>query len=167
MNMVGISAASPEGSYGREGEAKIEASLAALLMAGRSSVIFFTGRLLLPFWWSLLVSYGSAFGTQIWSTASRALWSDTWGIFILGVMVWMLVGVECKRYQLRPILLATLVLAIFCPADVLRSHYRYYDLHISLPPCGLYQLRIDWSGMVGRFHRFFGISLRPDAANLL
>ncbi len=107
MNIVGISAASQEASHSREGEAKIEASLAALLMAGLSSVIFFTGRLLLPFWWSLLVAYGSALGTQIWSTASRALWSDTWGIFILGLVVWMLVGVECKRYQVRPMLLAT------------------------------------------------------------
>ncbi|MDQ6651357.1 MAG: hypothetical protein M3Y84_01300 [Acidobacteriota bacterium] len=109
MNMVGISAASQDGSYSREGEAKIEASLAALLMAGLSSMIFLTGRLLLPFWWSLLIAYGSALGTQIWSTASRALWSDTWGIFILGLVIWMLVGVECKRYRLRPILLATLL----------------------------------------------------------
>jgi hypothetical protein len=109
MNIVGISAASQEASYNREGEAKIDASLAALLMAGLSGVIFFTGRLLLPFWWSLLVACGSVFGTQIWSTASRALWSDTWGIFILGLVVWMLVGVECKRYQVRPILLATLL----------------------------------------------------------
>ncbi len=109
MNTVGISAASPDGSYSREGEAKIESRLAALLMAGLSSVIFLTGRLLLPFWWSLLIAYGSALGTQIWSTASRALWSDTWGIFILGLVVWMLVGIECKRYRLRPILLATLL----------------------------------------------------------
>ena len=109
MNIVGISAAFQDGSYNREGEAKIEASLAALLMAGLSSVIFFTSRLWLPFWWSLLIAYGSALGTQIWSTASRALWSDTWGIFILGLVVWMLSGVECKRYHVRPILLATLL----------------------------------------------------------
>jgi hypothetical protein len=109
MNLVGISAASRDGSYSRRGELKIEASLAALLMAGLSSVIFLTGRLFLPFWWSLLIAYGSAFGTQIWSTASRALWSDTWGIFILGLVVWMLAGVECKRFRLRPVLLATLL----------------------------------------------------------
>jgi hypothetical protein len=78
-------------------------------MAGLSSVIFLTCRLLLPFWWSLLIAYSSALGTQIWSTASRALWSDTWGIFILGLVVWALVGVESKRYRFRPILLATLL----------------------------------------------------------
>jgi hypothetical protein len=109
MNVVGVSATSRDGSYSRTGELKIEASLAALLMAGLSSVIFLTGRLFLPFWWSLLIAYGSAFGTQIWSTASRALWSDTWGIFILGLVVWMLAGVECKRFRLRPTLLATLL----------------------------------------------------------
>lgn len=109
MNMVGVSAASQDSSYSREGEAKIEARLAALLMAGLAGVIFLTARLLLPFWWSLLIAYGSALATQIWSTASRALWSDTWGIFILGLVIWMLVGVECKRHRLRPILLATLL----------------------------------------------------------
>src|SRR5262245_48478551 len=88
MNVVGISAASQEGLYNRYGEATIEAILAALLMAGLSSVIFLTARLWLPFCWSMLVAYGSAFGTQIWSTASRALWSDTWGIFILGLIIW-------------------------------------------------------------------------------
>ena len=109
MNALGISPAASDGSYSREGEAKIEASLAALLMAGLAGVIFLTSRLLLPFWWSLLIAYGSALGTQIWSTASRALWSDTWGIFILGLAMWMLVGVECKRYRLHPTLVATLL----------------------------------------------------------
>jgi hypothetical protein len=90
-------------------KAKIEASLAALLMAGLASTIFLTARLLLPFWWSLLIAYDSGLATQIWSTASRALWSDTWGIFLLGLVLWMVVGVESKRYRLRPILLATLM----------------------------------------------------------
>ncbi len=109
MNSFGISAASPDGSYSRQGEVIIEARLAALLMAGLSSVIFVTARLLLSFWWSLIIAYGSALGTQIWSTASRALWSDTWGIFILGLVLLVLVGVESKRYRLHPILLATLL----------------------------------------------------------
>ncbi|PWT92290.1 MAG: hypothetical protein C5B55_06710 [Blastocatellia bacterium] len=107
MNLFGISAANPDGTYNRHNEVRIEASLAALLMAALSAVIFLTARLLLPFWWSVVIAYASAFGTQIWSTSSRALWSDTWGIFLLGITIWMLVAVECKRFQLRPVLLAT------------------------------------------------------------
>ena len=109
MNAAGVSAAAPDGSYSREGEGKIEARLAALLMAGLAVVFFLTARSLLPFWWSLLVAYASALGTQVWSTASRAMWSDTWGILILGLVVWQLVRVEVKGDRLRPVLLATLL----------------------------------------------------------
>lgn len=109
MNALGVSASNPDGTYNREGEAKIQIGLAALLMAGLTTIIFFTSRLLLSFWWSMLLTLGSALGTQIWSTASRALWPDTWGIFIIGSVIWILAAVETKRCRLRPILLATLL----------------------------------------------------------
>lgn len=59
--------------------------------------------------WSLLIAFGHAFGTQIWSTASRALWSDTWGILLLGFVVCMLLAQEAGRYRIRPMLLASLL----------------------------------------------------------
>lgn len=109
MNSFGISAANSDGTYNREGEAKIEATLAALLMAVLAVIIFFTSRLLLPVGWSALLAFSSTLGTQIYSTTSRALWSDTWGIFLLGFVVWMLLAQETGKRSIRPILLATLL----------------------------------------------------------
>jgi len=64
-------------------------------------------RLLLPLRWSLLVATATAFGTQIWSTASRAMWSHTWGVFILGFVIWLILRAETKQTRLSPVLLAT------------------------------------------------------------
>lgn len=104
MNTSGVSATNADGSYNPDGEVIIQARLAALLMAALASLFYFTSRLLLPPGWSLLLSLGTALGTQIWSTASRALWSDTWGIFLLGFVVLSLVAQELGIYRLRPAL---------------------------------------------------------------
>ncbi len=109
MNKLGVSAANADGSYDPSGEILIQARLAALLMAGLSCVFYFTSRLLLPAVSSVLVSLGTALGTQIWSTGSRALWSETWGIFLLGFVVLCLIAQATGRYRLRPALLASLL----------------------------------------------------------
>ena len=109
MNVLGVSAAHADGTYSMRGDRLIQVSLAAILMAALSSLIFFTSRFLLPPGWSLLIAFGHAFGTQIWSTASRALWSDTWGILLLGFVVWMLLAQESGRHRIRPMLLASLL----------------------------------------------------------
>jgi hypothetical protein len=109
MNAAGVSAATADKRYNPDGEVIIQARLAALLMATLACVFYFTSRLVFPPSWSLLLSMGTALGTQIWSTASRALWSDTWGIFLLGFVVLGLVAHELGVYRLRPVLLATLL----------------------------------------------------------
>ena len=109
MNAFGISAANTDGTYNPDGEEKIETILAAILMAGLASIFFFSARLALPLSWSVIIALGGAFGTQVWSTASRALWSDTWAILLLGVVIWMLLAQETNRRQLNPLILATLL----------------------------------------------------------
>jgi hypothetical protein len=106
-NAMDISAADRNGSYDERGETRIQGGLAAMLTAGLSVFIFLTSRLILSFNWSLLITAGTAFGTQVWSTASRAVWSHTWGIFILGFVIWLVVRTETKQARLRPVLLAT------------------------------------------------------------
>jgi hypothetical protein len=106
-NTMGTSAIDQNGIYDNRGESRIQAGLAALLMAGFSVIVFLTARLLLPFRWSLLVTTATAFGTQIWSTATRALWSHTWGVFILGFVIWLILRTETKQTRLRSVLLAT------------------------------------------------------------
>lgn len=109
MNVLGVSTSNADRTYNLRGDETIQFSLAAILMAALSSLIFLTSRLLLPIGWSLLIAFGHAFGTQIWSTASRALWSDTWGILLIGMVVWMLLAQETGRYRIRPMLLASLL----------------------------------------------------------
>lgn len=109
MNKFGVSASNADGTYNPEGEVLIQAWLAALLMAGLAGTFYFTSRLIIPRGWSLLLSLGTALGTQIWSTASRALWSETWGIFLLGFVVFLMVGHELGISRFRPAVLATLL----------------------------------------------------------
>jgi hypothetical protein len=109
MNSFGISATNADGTYNPHGEATIEAIISALLMAGLASIFFHLARMALPISWSVVVALGGALGTQVWSTASRSLWTDTWGSFLLGFVVLMLLGAATDRIRLKPILLATLL----------------------------------------------------------
>lgn len=109
MKLFGIKATNPDGTYNVRGEIKIEVSLAGLLMSALAVIFFYTARLLLPTSWSVAVSLGAMFGTQAWSTASRAMWTDTWGIVLLGIVVLMLLAHETGKRALNPIWLASLL----------------------------------------------------------
>jgi hypothetical protein len=109
MKLFGFSAADADGNYNLEQDVKLQFILAAVLMAALACLFFFTSRLVLSVYWSVLVALGGAWGTQVWSTASRALWSDTWGILLLGLVIWMLLAAAAGKRALRPILLASLL----------------------------------------------------------
>lgn len=107
--LFGVSPRNPDGSFNVRGEMSIELSLAALLMALLTGLFFLMSRMLLPLGWSVLIALGGALGTQIWSTASRGLWSHTWSALLAGVVVCLLVAQETERRKLNPILLATVL----------------------------------------------------------
>lgn len=109
MNAFGVSAARSDKTYNPEGEARIQRGLASLLMAGLACVFFFHARLFFSISWAALIALGSTFGTQVFSTASRALWSDTWGILLLGICLYLLVADAYGKRKLNPYLLATLL----------------------------------------------------------
>ena len=109
MNGFDISATNADATYNPRGEATIEAIISALLMAGLAAIFFYLARMALPTCWSVIVALGGVLGTQVWSTASRGLWTDTWGSFLLGFVVLMLLGAATNRIRLKPILLATLL----------------------------------------------------------
>ena len=113
MNAFGVTASDASGAHNLPGEMKIQTRLACLLMAVLAVVFFLTARLVLPSGWSLLVAVFGAFGTQVWSTATRALWAHTWMIFLLGFVILLLFAHEVKGRRLRPIVLATLVSWMF------------------------------------------------------
>jgi hypothetical protein len=109
MSAVAIRPASTDGNYDYAGEAKIERLLAAILMAVLTCVVFRTSLLLLDRRTSIVVAFGLAFGTQVWSTASRTLWSHTWLIFLAGWAAYLIMRYEHEQKTLHPIILATLL----------------------------------------------------------
>lgn len=113
MNAFRVTASDASGAHDPLGEMKIQTRLACLLMAALAVVFFLTARLVLPLSWSILVAVFGAFGTQVWSTATRALWAHTWMIFLLGFVILMLVAHEVKGSRLRPVVLASLLSWMF------------------------------------------------------
>jgi hypothetical protein len=111
LKALGVSAMNADGSYNSQGELFIQGSLAALLMAAATWLFFSMSRLALPLNWSIVVSLGSALGTQVWSTASRVMWSDTWAIVLIALVIWLLLRHERGRAwtKVSPAMLATLL----------------------------------------------------------
>jgi hypothetical protein len=123
LNAVGISSITADERYDRDGEVLIQRTIATLLMAGLAAIFFVTARLLLPPGWSLVVALGGAFGTQVWSTASRALWSHTWGIFLVGVAVLLLIAHERRVWRAPHFVLAMLLATVLAWAAFSRATF--------------------------------------------
>lgn len=98
-----------DGRYDRAGEAITQRLLASLLMAGFTLVLFKTALLLLGVLPSLIIAVGTALGTQVWSTASRVMWSHTWLIFLGGLLAYSLLRRETGQRKPGPVILATLL----------------------------------------------------------
>ncbi|HEU4510314.1 MAG TPA: hypothetical protein VFR78_18915 [Pyrinomonadaceae bacterium] len=113
MNAFGVYASREDGTHDPAGEMRIQTGLAALLMAALAVVFFLTSRIVLPVSWSVAIAMGGTLGTQVFSTATRALWAHTWMIFLLGFVVLLLVGRELKGWHLRPVVLASLLSWMF------------------------------------------------------
>lgn len=106
---VGVSAVGHSGRYDSGGEHIVQSVLAACFMALLAVFLLRTAWLILPPPWSWILALSGCLGTQIWSTASRALWGDTFLVLILGAVVWLLVAHETGRRHLSAPLLATLL----------------------------------------------------------
>jgi len=61
----------------------------------------------------LVAALGIGFGTQIWSTLSRGLWSDTWGILLVGLGVFLVVRAELNGRAVNGALLGVLAGAAY------------------------------------------------------
>ena len=113
MNLLGVYPYAPDGTYNHAGEAVIQRMLAALLMAGYSLVVFRTALILMGVTPAVAIALGTAFGTQVWSTASRAMWAHTWLIFLGGWVAYSLLKRETGDKSAGPIMLATLLAWMF------------------------------------------------------
>jgi hypothetical protein len=114
MNHFGLSPVGADQRYDQNGELAIQGRLAAVLMAAFTVCVFLTALWLTgSIGWSYVVAFGTALGTQIWSTASRVVWSHTWGVLLLGLAILYLVGGEQRRWRVNPVILATLMVWTF------------------------------------------------------
>lgn len=113
LQLLGVSSFNADGSYSMQGEERAQAIIAAVLMAALAAVWYFTARLFLPLGASAAIASGAALGTQVWSTASRGLWSHTWLIFLLALVIWMLAKGEGRPGRLHPIVLGTLLSGMY------------------------------------------------------
>ncbi|HYL59809.1 MAG TPA: hypothetical protein VEU51_13140 [Candidatus Acidoferrales bacterium] len=113
MNLLGVYPYAPDGVYNHAGEAVIQRMLAALLMAGYSFLVFRMALIVLSVTPATVIALGTAFGTQVWSTASRAMWAHTWFIFLGGLIAYSLLKRETGSKGFGPIMLATLLSWMF------------------------------------------------------
>jgi len=107
--LAGHSTIDAHGRYDAAGEERIQAFWGAFLMAVAGATFFLTARFLLPPIPSLFVAGVTSVGSQVYSTASRGLWMQTWALLLLTAAAYLLVRSECGRGRPRLILLATLL----------------------------------------------------------
>jgi len=109
LRLRGMSAVRANGTYSNAGELRLDAKLSALLMALFAAVAYFTARCRLPIGWSLAVALVATLGTQVFSTTSRSMWSDTWGILLVGVALLLLLQSATRRAPLNAWLTGSLL----------------------------------------------------------
>jgi hypothetical protein len=108
-NASGLSAIASDGLYDKSGEHRMQRILAALLMAVFTFIAYLTTSQLLGPITSGALALAGALATPVWSTASRALWSHTWSVLLLGLVVWLLLREERTGRPTPPVLLGSLL----------------------------------------------------------
>ena len=112
LRLAGISALGDDGRYRARGELRQQAAVAAIVAAATAAVVLRLARRELPLAASAAVALATAFGTSLWSVASRALWSHGWSALLLGA-AWL----ELLRWEdgerRRALLLGALLAASF------------------------------------------------------
>ncbi len=108
-HLFGMSAVYPDGGYHYREERRMQLRLAALLMAVFAVVAYRIAGSVLSHRWALVFTAAAALTTQVWSTASRGLWSHTWAILLVLTAILLLVRHENGGGRLRPVLLASVM----------------------------------------------------------
>lgn len=94
LRALGYSAVDADGRYASDGEMEIHAVLAAFISALTGLIFYALARQVLAPGWSAAVALAGALGSQLWSTASRAMWSHTWGLLLLSLALLALLREE-------------------------------------------------------------------------
>ncbi len=133
MHLRGVRAIRGHDLYNVVGELFIDARLAAIVMAALGALAYFMARVLLPVPWSVGISCMTVFGTQVLSTASRSMWSDTWGITLVAYAFLLLLQDAAQAKRLNVGALATVVMFSY----VVRPTNSLVVAGASALPCGV------------------------------
>jgi hypothetical protein len=88
----GLSVFRPDGALDPGAEGAAQQKIAAKVAAATVVLFFAAARFYCPPVWAALVAAGVGFGSPVYSTLSRALWSHTWQVFLLAAAVVVLVA---------------------------------------------------------------------------
>lgn len=83
----GTSALGAGESYDPDGERVLQVKVAAGVTAAAVGVFYLIARSFAPPAVAVLFAAGFGFGSMAWSTLARALWSHTWAVLLLSVVV--------------------------------------------------------------------------------
>lgn len=113
--LFGVSSFRPGGYYDRGAEARVLGMSAAVVSAALCVILYLMARRFLQPLCSLALALAFAFGTQIFSTMSRAYWAHTWGAFLVAGAIYLVLVPWHGREKLSMVAAATLVSwAFFC-----------------------------------------------------
>jgi hypothetical protein len=98
----GLSAFHADGKPNTGVEDQLQLRIAATVSATIVALFYVMSRYFCSPWLSLLIALGFAFGSPVWSTLARSLWSHTWMVALLsGAIVTLLArrGIEQARWR--------------------------------------------------------------------
>src|SRR5215469_951648 len=108
LDAFGVSPVRNGRTYDPVTEALLEKLLASLLMSATACLFFEIGiHVQVPVLWSVILAAGGALGSQIWSSASRTLWSQTWETLLAsctGLLLLKARGGRVRSYWLGTLL---------------------------------------------------------------
>lgn len=108
INRFGYFPVDPAGNWSYDSEAAMQELIAEIVSAAFVAIVFMMARLWLPSAYSCGVALVMAFGTQLLSTTSRALWSHTWGVLLILIAILLLIKNESEN-KTNPFFLATIL----------------------------------------------------------
>lgn len=117
----GLSIIGPNGTHNAALEAELQVKVASRVSAAIVVLFYLIARFFCPPAAAGFIAAGFAFGSPVFSTLSRALWSHTWAVFWLSVVVALLVVARRVRaptwrtdVSLGVVLGTALFWAVFC-----------------------------------------------------
>ncbi|QDU20716.1 hypothetical protein [Urbifossiella limnaea] len=133
----GLSALDADGHLSYSNECEIQTRVAARVGALLVVLLYLVGRAVLPTWAAALVAVGFAFGSPVWSTLARSLWSHTWAAVWLSAAIGLLLA---GRRVARPTWRSDLILGVGVGTCLFWAAFCRQHLAISGLAVGAYML---------------------------